>query len=234
MGATVIAFPVIETVEPDDWGPADNAIARLGDYDWIVLTSANAVRCFFERLAARGVAVAAMGASRIAVVGEATARVLRERGVEADLIPVDYRAEGLVDEFVRLGVGEGHRILVPRALEAREILPDTMRARGAAVDVVPVYRTVTAQPDPQAIERITSRPVDAVTFTSPSTFRSFRDVLLAAGVDADAYLRGTAIASIGPVTGDAVEAAGHTVAVQPDCYTVPGLVEALERYFSAR
>lgn len=232
MGATVIAFPVIETVEPDDWGPADRAIESLARYDWIVLTSANAVRCFFDRLQAWDMTPADMGTAKIAVVGEATARVLLERGIVADLVPGDYRAEGLVDEFARLGVGLGHHILLPRALEAREILPDTMRERGAAVDVVPVYRTVRAQPDPEALKLITSADIDAVTFTSPSTFRNFREVLLAAAIDADAFLRATAIASIGPVTSDAVRAAGHAVAIEPSVYTVPGLVEALKSQFA--
>lgn len=249
LGAQVIAFPVIATVEPEDWLPVDAAIERLDSYDWLVLTSANAVRCFFDRIVAKsndflapfhggedsdGGGDGSGTRPRIAVVGTATQRALEARGLEADLVPADFRAEGLVDEFVRLGVGEGTRVLLPRALEAREILPDTLRERGATVDVVPVYRTVRAEPDPSAVAQIAGGTIDAVTFTSPSTFRNFREVLAAAGYDADETLRSLAIASIGPVTSEAVRAAGHHVALEPAEYTVEGLVGALVEYFSVR
>jgi len=234
LGATVIAFPVIATVEPDSWVATDAAIEQLGTYDWVVFTSANAVRCFLERVAARGLdPVAALADVDVAVVGTATARALAERGVEADLVPEDFRAEGLVTEFARLGAGPGTRVLVPRALEAREILPDTLRARGATVDVVPVYRTVQAQPDPRVLARFVAGDIDAVTFTSPSTFRHFRALIGAGGQDADTVLRSVAIASIGPVTSEAVQAAGHRVAIEPAEYTVEGLVAALVAHFGA-
>jgi uroporphyrinogen III methyltransferase/synthase len=234
LGATVIAFPVIATVEPLDWSAADAAITRLSDYDWVVLTSANAVRCFLDRIGHAGLeAVRELSRTKVAVVGSATAGALAERGVEANLVPADFRAEGLVEEFAGLGVGAGARVLVPRALEAREVLPDALRGQGATVDVVPVYRTVQAEPDLAVIELFSAGEVDAVTFTSPSTFRHFRELLAAGGLDADAVLRGLDIASIGPVTSDAVRAAGHDVAVEPAEYTVAGLVSALvERYGS--
>lgn len=232
LGARVVVCPVIATVEPDDWSPADTAIANLETYDWIVLTSANAVRCFFARLEALGARIADAPHARIAVVGKATAHVLREHGVEPDLMPADFRAEGLLEAFSALGVGAGARVLVPRALEAREILPDTLRERGAIVDVVPVYRTVAATPGPEALAELTTGSIDAVTFTSPSTFRNFRLALAGAGIDADAMLRSTAIAAIGPVTSDAVLEAGHEVAVEPAEYTIPALVAALVEHFA--
>ena len=233
LGARVLAFPVIATVEPQDWAPADAAIAQLAAYDWIVLTSANAVKCFLARLGACGVEFAStVPRPRIAVVGAATARALEAKGFSADLVPQDFRAEGLVAEFQRRGLGSGSRVLVPRALEAREILPDTLRSWGVAVDVVPVYRTVRGPVVPEVIAAIAAGGVDAVTFTSPSTFRHFRALLGEAGLDADAELSRMALASIGPVTSDAIRAAGHTVAAEPDVYTVEGLVEALERFFA--
>jgi len=227
LGAQVLAFPVIATVDPEDWGPADRAIAQLGGYDWVVLTSANAVRAFLARLAHAGLNAAALGAVQTAVVGNATATVLAEEGIVPDLVPEDFRAEGLLDSFEALGVGEGSRVLVPRALEAREVLPDTLRLRGVTVDVVPVYRTVLGEGEPGVIERLKHGSVDAVTFTSPSTFRNFRTLVADAGLDADEVLRGLTIASIGPVTSEAVRAAGHDVAVEPAEYTVGGLVQAL-------
>ncbi len=234
LGAEVVAFPVIATVEPPDWAPVDAAIAQISRYDWVVLTSANAVRFFFDRIAADGVdALRVMRGVKVAVVGSATAAVLSERGIDADLVPADFRAEGLVEAFGQLGVGAGYRVLVPRALEAREVLPDTLRTRGAVVDVVPVYRTIRAQPDHAVLKRFSAGSVDAVTFTSPSTFRHFGALLAEAGLDADAVLRSVAIASIGPVTSEAVRDAGHEVAVEPAEYTVAGLVEALAGFFQA-
>jgi len=233
LGATVIAFPVIATVEPEDWSPADEAIGRLSSYDWVVFTSANAVRCFFDRVSNRGVDPSALGDVSIAVVGRATAAALRSSGFEPDVVPTDFRAEGLVAEFDRLGVGSGTRVLIARALEAREILPETLRDRGASVDVVPVYRTLRGEPDPEVISRLAAGEVDAVTFTSPSTFRCFRELLSVGGLDADSVLRTVAIASIGPVTSDAVRAASHEVAVEPEEYTVPGLVGAIVGFFTA-
>lgn len=233
LGATVVVMPVIATIEPDDWSAADAAIEKLGSYDWVVLTSANAVKWFVHRLDVTGHGADALSATKVAVVGSATAAALAPYGVEPDLMPADYRAEGLVDEFVRLGVGKGDRVLVPRALKAREVLPESLRERGATVDVAPVYRTVPAPADPVATGLVVSGGVDAVTFTSPSTFRNFHAMLSSAGVDADAVLRTLAIASIGPVTSDAVRDAGHVVAIEPDVYTVDGLVASIAEYFVA-
>ncbi len=229
LGAEVVGVPVIAIVEPPDLGPARDAIEVLTDYDWVVLTSTNAVDRFFALLAESGVVGLPDGVN-VAVVGSATAERLAVHGLAPDVVPTDFRAEGLVDEFTAMGAGEGWRVLVPRALEAREILPDTLRELGVHVDVVPVYRTVAAAPPADVIERL-ARGVDAVIFTSPSTFRHFRAALESAGVDAIVFLRGTAIASIGPVTSDVVRGAGLEVAVEPAESTVPALVAALGEYF---
>jgi uroporphyrinogen III methyltransferase/synthase len=230
LGAHVLAFPVIATVDPEDWGPADRAIGQLASYDWVVLTSANAVRAFLARLASAGVGAAALNSVQVAVVGSATATVLAEAGIVPDLVPEDFRAEGLLDSFESLGVGEGSRVLIPRALEAREVLPDTLRLRGVHVDVVPVYRTVLGDVEPGVIERLGAGSVDAVTFTSPSTFRNFRTLVDGSGLDADEALRGLVIASIGPVTSQAVREAGHVVAVEPEESTAAALASALAEH----
>ena len=133
LGARVLEIPTIEIVPPESWEPVDTAIGKLTEYDWLILTSANAVRCFLDRLDDQAVV------PPIAVVGSQTARRLQERGLSAALIPDDFRAEGLVAAFPE--DLSGKRILVPRAEVAREYLPDTLRGRGARVDVVTVYRT---------------------------------------------------------------------------------------------
>lgn len=227
LGARVLAAPVVDMAEPDDWGPADRAIAALEEYDWVVLTSANAVERFVDRMGERGRPASDLSRSRVAVVGPATAERLREFGVEPALVPDDYRAEGLRDDLLALGAGPGWRVLVPRALKAREILPDALRAVGVEVDVAPVYRTVPAMPDPAVVEALRRDEVDIVTFTSPSTVRNFLAWVAAAGLDTRAVMRRIAPASIGPVTTEALRRAGFDAAVQAEPYTVAGLVEAI-------
>lgn len=226
-GAEVVVAPVIDTVEPGSWAPADAAIAELERYDWIVLTSTNAVDRFFGRMDDRGVALPEAGGIRIAVVGAATAARLAERGIVPDLVPEDFRAEGLIERFRSLGVTPGTRFLLPRAERAREILPEALSADGAEVDVVPVYRTVPATPDPAVVDRLAKGEVDFITFTSPSTVRHFVAWAVSAGLDPADVLERAAAASIGPVTTGALRERGLRVAVEASVSTMDSLVEGI-------
>lgn len=227
LGAEVLVAPVIDTVDPDDWAPADDAIARLSEYDWIVLTSTNAVDRFLGRMDLLGASHDALDHLRVAVVGAATAERLAEHGLTADLVPVDFRAEGLLEAFREAGIGQGTRFLLPRAERAREILPEALRAAGAHVDVVTVYRTVPARPDPAIVERLREGDVDIVTFTSPSTVRHFLAWVGSAGLDPDRVLARATAASIGPVTSDALRERGYVVYVEAAASTMQGLVAAI-------
>ncbi len=231
-GASVLEFPVIKTVDPPDWAAVDTAIQDLPSYDWVVFTSANAVRCFLTRMQALGREPQSLRSARIAVVGTSTAAQLAEHDLTPDLIPDDFVAEGLIEAFGRAGVGGGSRILLPRALKAREVLPEALRAMGAAVHVAPVYRTTIGDGDAQTLDRLAQGVVDAVTFTSPSTVTGFLR-LTATSAAADALSR-IAVASIGPVTSDAVISAGYTVTAEADPHTVGGLVQALEKWAATR
>jgi len=226
LGAEVLLMPVIAVADPEDWGPADEAIRDLDSYDWIVLTSVNGVDRFDERLRGHGLALADVCA-RCAVVGSATAARLREHGVEPALVPEEFRAEGLVAGFRAMEDPHGARVLVPRAAEAREVLPDDLRAIGFAVDVVPIYRLVAATPPPAVIERLRTGRVDAVTFASGGTARRFVEALHAAGLDEAEVLERTAVASIGPVTTEALRGLGIEVAVEARESTAAALVEAV-------
>ncbi|MRS12760.1 MAG: uroporphyrinogen-III synthase [Actinobacteria bacterium] len=228
LGAEVIAAPVIDIVEPEDWTPADEAISRLGTYDWVVFTSANAVEAFIGRIRDRGVGPELMGSARIAAVGPATAERLEEHGLRADTAPDDRRAEGLAAEFRAIGVGPGTSVLIPRAAVARDLLPDDLRRAGADVDVVAVYRTVPAVPDPSIVRRLVAGDIDAITFTSPSTVRHFTAWAEAAGVDVPALKQRTLAASIGPVTTDALVRHGYLRRAQADDSTSAGLVRAID------
>ncbi len=231
LGAEVLEQPAIRIADPEDWSPVDEAIDRIASYDWVVLTSTNGVERFFGRLAERGMDARVFGGAGVAAIGPSTAARLRERHLIADVVPDEYVAEGLLRALEEAGLGEGSRVLVPRALEAREVLPETLRERGVHVDVVPVYRTVGAEPDERVIERVRAGEVDAVTFTSSSTVREFLALLERAGVGADEASRTFVAASIGPITSGTAREYGLEVAVQAEEYTIPGLVDALASHY---
>jgi uroporphyrinogen III methyltransferase / synthase len=233
LGARVVAFPVIETADPEDWGPADSAIEEIGSYDWVVLTSTNGVERFLERMLECDSDSRALAGLRIAAVGSATADRLLDFALRPDLVPADFRAEGLLEAFAERGIGPGARILVPRALDAREILPEQLRGAGATVDVVPVYRVVAADPDPEGLEELREGRVDVVTFASGGTARHFADVLSAAGLDPAQVLARTVVASVGPVTSEAVRRLGFDVGIEAAESTMPSLVEAIADHFCA-
>jgi uroporphyrinogen III methyltransferase/synthase len=228
LGAEVLAFPTIAIADPEDFEPLDSAIRNLEVYHWVVFTSANAVERFFARLHALGHDARSLATAKVAAVGPGTAKRCEEAGVTPDFIPEDHRGEGVLDGLCIRGVGPGSRVLIPRALEAREVLPDTLRERGAVVDVAPTYRTVLGPGDPAVLARLSAHEIDAVTFTSASTVRNF--VTLTATDGGAALLDGVVVASIGPITSDAARALGLKVDVEASPYTVPGLVQALAEH----
>lgn len=223
-GAEALVFPSIELVDPPDTGPLDEAIRDLDVYAWVVFTSANTVARFFARLALGDRDARHLHGLRVAAVGPATSAALRTHGITPDLVPDEYVGEGVLEALCARGVGPGTRVLLPRALEAREVLPDGLRERGARVDVVPVYQTVTGPGDPSVLVRLRAGEADAVTFTSPSTVQGF--LRLAEGVDVTRLV----IAAIGPVAARAARGAGLRVDVEPAEYTAPALVAALDAY----
>ncbi|MBS3973328.1 MAG: uroporphyrinogen-III synthase [Actinobacteria bacterium] len=227
-GALVLEFPVIKTVEPEDWSSADAAIRDLATYEWVVFTSANSVKSFIARMELLGVRIESLTALRVAAVGTSTARHLASHGVAIDLLPDDFVAEGLIERFEKVGIGQGTRILLPRALHAREILPETLREWGATVDVVPVYRTVLGEGNHDTLASMEAGEVDVITFTSPSTVDNFLQLVASTG--ARDVLGKVAIAAIGPVTSEAIRAHGRAVDIEAAPHTVTGLVRAIARW----
>jgi uroporphyrinogen III methyltransferase/synthase len=195
----------------------------------LVLTSVNGVAMFFDRLRALGRDVRVLHRARLAVVGPQTAEGLAARGLLADVVPDEFRAEGVAAAMRAAGV-DGARVLLPRAAGAREILPALLREAGAVVEEVSSYRTVVPDTDVREVrERLAEGQVDLVTFTSSSTVRNFLALL---GADASALLARTRVGCIGPVTADTVRQAGLSVAVQPADYTVATFAEAIVDYFA--
>jgi uroporphyrinogen III methyltransferase / synthase len=215
LGADVIELPAI-VIEP-----VDVALPDLSNYDWLVFTSANGVDAFFERgLASAGMDARALAGVRVAVIGPGTERTLTARGILADLVPDRFVAEALLDAFPnpdRAGAG----ILIARAEQARDVLPDGLGELGYTVDVLPVYRTVRAEPDAAAVTRVREGHVDAITFTSSSTVANFCD-LLGAVPDPQPL-----VVSIGPVTSATARERGLNVDTEADPHTIDGVVDAL-------
>ena len=180
LGAEAVVAPLVEIGPPADWAPLDAALGRLGGYHWIIFTSANGARSFAERLAAAGEAArAAVPSARVMAIGPATAQAVEEfLRRRADAVPGKFVAEGILEMLDGENMRR-KRVLIPRAAEAREILPDTLRERGAEVEVVHAYRTLPApQEASDALRReIAAGRIDMVAFTSSSTVRSFARAL---------------------------------------------------------
>lgn len=225
LGAEVVALPTIafEAAPP---GPVEAAVDRLGTYDRVIFTSANGVDYFLDALYAADRDPRAFGAARLACIGPATARRLRARGLVADAVPETFVAEGLLESLLAEGV-EGQRILIPRAAVARQVLPEALRANGAHVDVLPVYRTVRPEIDPAARQRIVDGGVQLATFTSSSTVDHFRTLFDDA--EFEAVRRAVGAACIGPITAETARRHGLRIEVVAERYTIPGLVDAMAR-----
>jgi uroporphyrinogen III methyltransferase/synthase len=228
-GAKVVEIPSIEIVAPASWEEADRAIERLPGYDWLILTSPNAVASFFGRLRERGVALSCLADLKICAIGPKTRALVEAAGLAVAFTPKVFRAEALVAE-AGTEAWRGKRVLFPRAAEGREVIPVALAALGATLELVTVYRTVpSAAGRAQARALLAARGADAVTFTSGSTVTGFA-ALFDPG-ELPGLLRGVAVASIGPVTTEAARAAGLAVDVTAAAATIPALVEALEDHF---
>jgi uroporphyrinogen III methyltransferase / synthase len=210
LGAGVVEAPAIR-ISPLA-GPAPD----LQRYDLICLTSPNGVGLLFDRLAAAGRDARALAGARVAAIGPGTARALREHGVIADVVPDRFVAEGLVEALAGVPVT---RALVARAAEARDVLPDALRERGAEVDVVALYETVAEPLTEQQLTALTS--ADYVTFTSSSTVRFF------VGAAGEHLSPATRLVSIGPVTSDALRAHGREPDVEAARHDIDGVLAAL-------
>ena len=229
-GFHTLLYPAIAIQPPADISALDAALRHARAYDWLLLTSANAVEALARRLEALGLSPHALRGPAIAAVGPATARAVRERlGLEVALTPRKAVGESLL---AALPLTAGQRALLPRAARARDVLPDGLRARGVQVDVVTAYETVIGSGGDDLPAALQAGHVDAVTFTSPSTVRNTLIRLQReAGLGAD-VLAGVTIACIGPVTADAARGAGLRVDIMPEEYTTAGLARALMERFN--
>ena len=234
-GAEPIEFPVIKIQRLADYAALDAALSEIARCDWIVFTSANAVPIFAERLQSLGLDARAFGRAKIATIGPATALAVYEAlRIRADYTPTEAVAEAVLAQWPDADM-QGKRVLLPRAMEAREILPEQLRERGAIVDVLPIYETVLDTTASELLrEQLRSGELDVLTFTSSSTVRNFVEAITEGTNEKVAALVGGAlVAAIGPVTADTARAFGLNPQIVAEEHTIPGLVAAIENYRTA-
>ena len=223
LGGEVIEVPVSRTEPADPHDPSvSEPLARFadGDFDLVCFTSPTGVGCFFELIEARGLDARAFAGSELAAIGPSTARALGSRGLKADHLPERFVSEGMLRTLEKVPM-EGRRVLVARAAEGRELLPETLRERGAEVVVMPVYRTVPEEPPEASLKRAGS--ADFITFTSASSVHN----LVRTGV-VDPASFGPKVVTIGPVTSEAAREAGFQVEHEAERHDLDGLVEAVQ------
>ncbi|WP_035992438.1 uroporphyrinogen-III C-methyltransferase [Leptolyngbya sp. KIOST-1] len=233
-GATVVDLPALELRPPSSWAGLDGAIAALPTFHWLILSSANAVTFFVDRLLERGQDLRALSGLKIAVVGRKTAAVLKQRGLVPDFVPPDFVADSMVKHFPEPVAGQ--RLLFPRVERGgREVLVQEFTAAGAEVVEVAAYETGCPEvPDPAALQALQGGQVDVITFASSKTVVHTAQ-LLEQGLGADwrGVLKGVAIASIGPKTSDTCRELLGRVDIEPAEYTLDGLTEAIAAWASA-
>jgi len=225
LGADVIEAPAIR-IEPRESAELDQALEHVDRYALVCLTSPNGAALLAEGLMRRGRDARALAGAVVAAIGPGTAAELARFGIGADVIPERAVAEALVESLAAVPV-DGRPVLVARAAEARDVLPDALRERGAEVDVVAIYDTVREQLPEERLRAIAA--ADYVTFTSSSTVRSLMSSLGAGGLPGDAR-----VVSIGPVTSETAREHGLEVHVEAERHDIEGLVEAIVADAGAR
>ncbi len=232
LGAEIIEFPTIEIVPPEDWSGIDASIERIESYSWIIFTSSNGVRYFLGRYFEKGRDIRDLRGLRICAIGAKTAAEIKNYGMKVDLIPEEFRAEGLIEAFIREARSQksevrshalrGLRFLMPRAEVAREIFPEKVRELGGEIDVPVAYRAVKPELHGRRLKRFLKEGrITVATFTSAATFTNFVEMI---GEDAFELLGDVSIAVIGPVTAKAIERAGLKVEIMPKEATIEAMV----------
>jgi uroporphyrinogen III methyltransferase/synthase len=232
LGAEAVEMPTIRIADPEDFAPLDAAIDNIESFDWIVLTSVNAVGRFIDRLLARGKDIRDLKGIKICAIGSATADEVSKYKMRVDLIPPKYVAESIVESLQKTDEIKGKKFLLPRADIARSLLPDEIKRLGGEVLEVDVYRTVLEEEaDQQVIERLLSGDIDLVTFTSSSTVRNFAQLL---GPDRlDQIKSRTCFASIGPITTQTAKELGIPIHIEAEQHDIPGLAETILKFLTS-
>ena len=223
-GAAVLQFPTIDITPLPDYSAVQAEIALLATYQWVIFTSVNGVRHFWQQLALAGKDSRALGHCKVAAIGPATAKELEARGIIADFVPEKYVAEEVASGLVALGIAN-KKVLLPRARVARDVLPQVLLEADAEVHVLPVYETAPCEKEKEVVlKALAEKRLDFITFGSSSTVTNFLSLIPAETLRQHPEVR---LACIGPVTRKTLEQAGLDCHIQPEEYTIPALVDAL-------
>ena len=234
-GASIIVCPTIEIAEPESYVRLDEAIDHLYGYDWLIFTSVNGVDFFLRRLTARNRETGDLDELKVCAIGEATADRLREARIHVDVVPAEFKAEGIFDALSQF-VGNrellrGLNVLIPRAAVARDYLPKALEEAGARVDVVAAYRTVLPENlDRGKLSAMLAGSADCIAFTSSSTVKNLG--LLFDTHDLGEKLKGLVVACIGDITASTAAEYGLDVEIQPPQFTIPALARAIAEHYS--
>jgi uroporphyrinogen-III synthase len=229
LGATTILIPTIDIAPPANFHALDAALTCLRTYDWLVFTSANAVEAFHRRAQFNHITQLPQ---KIAVIGPATLRAANQIGLAVDLVPSQYIAESLAEAL--LPEAPGKSFLLVRAAEARDVLPEALTAAGANVTIAEAYRNQLPSESIPALESLFSVPAhypDAITFTSASTVRNLFALLEAANLILPEVVT---LASIGPITSEALRDLGHPPHIEAVEPTIPALIQSLVTHFTPK
>lgn len=229
LGVHCIEIPTIQIMPPEDITPLKAAIQNIKHYQWVVFTSVNGVKFFFDTLFNMKKDVRILGRLKFACIGPVTKDRLSDHGIISDILPDTYRAESVAEAFSDQDL-HNKKVLLPRARVARTILPEELKKMGASVDEVAAYETGLCEDGKdELIHLLENNEIDAVTFTSSSTVSNF--VSLLGAKDKNRLLKNVVKASIGPIT----SATARSLGIEPDVeaaeFTITGLVNALLNYY---
>lgn len=222
-GLLPLIFPTIEFSPPEDIERVKKIFRNISSYEWILLTSANAVRYFIQSLEKDGSPALLLKNIKICAVGPKTAEAAEKSGLFIDLIPEDYQAEGVLHALAGVGI-DGKNILFPRAEDGRDVLPYGLEKMGASVELVPIYRTIKPEGKEGKLKAILEEGVDFITFTSGSTVKNFLSML---GENNLHLLDGVKIACISEVTAQTAASFGIQTDILPVQNTTRSLAEAI-------
>jgi uroporphyrinogen-III synthase len=231
LGATVIEIPTIEIRSTGNSGALEHALLKIDHYDTLILTSVNGVEALFGRYNRMGLPIVDMQHLRVVAIGPATAMAIQSEGLSVSIVPEKYVAESVV-EALRGKISQWSRVLLVRAKVARDILPNELEKMGAKVDVIEAYETVVPEGAKEKLEKLFNDPASkphVITFTSSSTATNFLALL---SENARIFLQGVQLASIGPVTSEALQQAGFPPTIEAREYTMNGLVAAISEHVS--
>lgn len=260
LGAEIIEFPTIEIVPPKSYDELDESIDKIKTYDWLIFTSRNGVKYFFKRFFEKDRDIRDLSGIKICAIGTNTAKEVKKYGLKVDLVPDEFRAEGLIETFIKIGSKQttpphpplskggieggasselqtrnsellkGMRFLLPRAEKAREIFPDQVRELGGEIDVPVAYRTIKPEIRGKRLRRFLKE--GRISIATFTSAATFNNFKEIMGNDAEELLKGVVIAVIGPVTAKAVENAGLKVDIMPKEATIEAMVVEIIKWIS--